>query len=785
MTIANTNVKSTYNCNGVTREWDLGFYYDSTLSSFSISVTHSDGTSETVTANYELDGNVLTYPTVESELDPLPEGDTITISRITPLTQSINLVQQGPLDAETLESGYDKLTMEVQEVKQATTDNIQNINIVAENISSVNAVASNETNINAVNANKTNIDTVATNINDISTVSSDSSSINAVANDLENIDAVANDLTNVDTVAGVASDLPTIVANLSDINTVVENIQDVSTVADISSDVTTVANNSTNITAVSENATNINTVASNSTNINSVASDLTNIDTAATNIAAIIAAPTAATNAANSAAEAQIWAEGTDGQVSPLGGEHSAKGWANRAQEIAESIGAIYKPAGSIAFASLPALSADVLGNVYNITDAFTTTADFVEGAGNNYPAGTNVAIVDVGTGGSHSYKFDVLSGFVDLSAYRTAAAQDVIDSGKQDTLVSGTNIKTVNSNSLLGSGNIDIDALPSQTGQSGKFLTTNGSAASWADIPTEVDNKSITLNSSDQIQTVGVIDQNNTSNAIKTWTGTKVQYDAILSKDANTLYTVTDEIDEPPSASSLGVGFDPEKKQVLQNVYGILTWIDLETPVLSHYTFDGNGNLTDCDDKVFLRSSGSQRIDTGITVSDNNTLDIKFKLFLGDFCTLCGIYNTNTSAQYSTNSVVYASNYSDTRILKTNGRIAISPGSGDHHLVVSSTTVTLDDSVLSWSSDSGNNATGNLNIFAGKFASAISYGRLSINRFKIYDSSNNLLRDFVPVKEGMEIGGNTLMANGLWDIVNQTFYGNLGSGTFDFHVEE
>lgn len=51
----------------------------------------------------------------------------------------------------------------------------------------------------------------------------------------------------------------------------------------------------------------------------------------------------------------------------------------------------------------------------------------------------------------------------------------------KQDTLVSGTNIKTVNGNSLLGSGNVDINGLPTQTGQSGKFLTTNGTNASWA----------------------------------------------------------------------------------------------------------------------------------------------------------------------------------------------------------------------------------------------------------------------------------------------------------------
>ena len=53
--------------------------------------------------------------------------------------------------------------------------------------------------------------------------------------------------------------------------------------------------------------------------------------------------------------------------------------------------------------------------------------------------------------------------------------------SGKQDTLVSGTNIKTINNNSILGSGNLTLDGLPSQTGQSGKFLTTDGTSASWA----------------------------------------------------------------------------------------------------------------------------------------------------------------------------------------------------------------------------------------------------------------------------------------------------------------
>ena len=54
----------------------------------------------------------------------------------------------------------------------------------------------------------------------------------------------------------------------------------------------------------------------------------------------------------------------------------------------------------------------------------------------------------------------------------------------KQATLVSGTNIKTVNGTSLLGSGDITVSSLPSQTGQSGKFLTTDGTDASWSDKP-------------------------------------------------------------------------------------------------------------------------------------------------------------------------------------------------------------------------------------------------------------------------------------------------------------
>jgi hypothetical protein len=120
-----------------------------------------------------------------------------------------------------------------------------------------------------------------------------------------------------------------------------------------------------------------------------------------------------------------------------------------------------YKAKGSVAFANLPAtLTSSMLGWVYNIYDDFTTDSRFVEGAGNEYFAGENVAVVettaeyvltedteavdgktyysdaqgtevspqptagdDISSAGYYeyhpaAYKFDVLSGYIDLSNY-------------------------------------------------------------------------------------------------------------------------------------------------------------------------------------------------------------------------------------------------------------------------------------------------------------------------------------------------------------------------------
>lgn len=106
---------------------------------------------------------------------------------------------------------------------------------------------------------------------------------------------------------------------------------------------------------------------------------------------------------------------------------------------ITTQVSSVYKTKGSIT--DLTALATPDKaheGFVYNIENEFTTTDQFVEGAGKTYPAGTNVVCIN--TTGT-TYKWDVLAGMVDLSGYVTT--EDLANglAGKQDMITTSTNL--------------------------------------------------------------------------------------------------------------------------------------------------------------------------------------------------------------------------------------------------------------------------------------------------------------------------------------------------------
>lgn len=59
-----------------------------------------------------------------------------------------------------------------------------------------------------------------------------------------------------------------------------------------------------------------------------------------------------------------------------------------------------------------------------------------------------------------------------------------------------------------------------------------------------------------------------------------------------------------------------------------------------------------------------------------------------------------------------------------------------------------------------------------------------TVNVYKKSDGDGNLIKHLVPVPAGLKIGDYTVPANGMWDMVNQKYYGNAGSGEFEIEKD-
>ena len=142
-----------------------------------------------------------------------------------------------------------------------------------------------------------------------------------------------------------------------------------------------------------------------------------------------------------------------------------------------------------------------------------------INGTTKNIPSGGGTA-TDVQINGTSIVVSDVAN-IVTESAYdattnKIATVSDLPDiSTKQDTLVSGTNIKTINSTSILGSGNIDTTS-QSVTTLSGTSIT-------------------LTDNSINTLTPTG-----NTTFTLPTVTDTTIFHQILVQLNLSTVYTIT-----------------------------------------------------------------------------------------------------------------------------------------------------------------------------------------------------------------------------------------------------
>jgi hypothetical protein len=306
-------------------------------------------------------GGTVTYPISGSAL---PVGGKLSITGDIDYDQGYDIPSGGNFSPVALENQLDRTVMQIQQLKEevdrAAKLPVTNDGDAESLVQDLVRLADSADNIDTLVANLADITTVADDLNE------PVSEINTVAGAITNVNAVGTNIANVNTVAGISANVTSVAGNATNINTV----------AGISTSVTTVAGISANVTSVAGNATNINTVAG----------DIASVQSAATNMAAILAAPTQASNAAASASAAATSA--TNAATSASAAATSATNAANSAT----GAGAAQSGAGASATAAFNSATAAATSATNASTSAATATTKASEASASASAAATSAS---------------------------------------------------------------------------------------------------------------------------------------------------------------------------------------------------------------------------------------------------------------------------------------------------------------------------------------------------------------------------------------------------------
>ena len=299
---------------------------------------------------------------------------------------------------------------------------------------------------------------------------------------VDNIDTVADDISNVNTTAGSIANVNTTAGSIANVNTVAGIASDVATVAAISSDVSGVAQIATEVSGVYYSRGAVENVANNVNDVVNVSDNVLFVQTAANNISNI-------NTVGNNISDVNTTA-GSIANVNAVAGNASninaVAGNATNINTVAGNASNINAVAGNAS--NINAVASD-LTNI----DAVAGDLTNIDNASSYAALAKQYAIGDPSEPTGNSAKY-----WAEQAATQAIPSQTG-QSGKYLT-TDGTDMnwasvavlpsQTGQSGKFLTTDGTDpswatVDALPSQTGQSGKFLTTDGTDASWADVDT------------------------------------------------------------------------------------------------------------------------------------------------------------------------------------------------------------------------------------------------------------------------------------------------------------
>lgn len=204
-------------------------------------------------------------------------------------------------------------------------------------------------------------------------------------------------------------------------------------------------------------------------------------------------------------------------------------------------------------------------------------------------------------------------------------------------------------------------------------------------------------------------------------------------------------------------------------------------------------GKLVWADPKIYLQSSGTQYLETGIYGTGKTTLDFSYQ-FLNSSVALFGArrgFGDNSlslfkesganKARFDYAGYGYITNSGGSWGLYQNGVFHSHLTQDNTYYFEVTDRTTGDTRYASAAVGTAWSTPYTMALFARNSNGTIdNFCQAKIYYFKIYED-NVLTRHFVPVPSGLVIGSTTISANCLFDIVSQTPYYNAGSGAFTY----
>ena len=514
MTISTTNIKNSYAGNSNTSVFQYTFKILANTE-LQVIIRASSGTEtvKTITTHYTVSGvGNASGGNVTFTSGNIPAtGETVVIRRVTAQTQNLDLVENDPFSAETVESAFDKLTsinQELQEqldrsIKVSRTATITTPEITDDATARAGKLLGFDSTGNVLDAtiDGSGVAVSATNAANSATASANSATAAAnsatAAENAKNAAEAALDTFDDDFLGAKSSD-PTLDNDgnsLTDGALYFDTTNNVMKVYDLGNtqwkqltptssqqtNIDAAVANASNINAVGGNISNVNTVAGNKTNINTVAGNNSNINTVAgiSSNVTTVAGAVSSINTANSNASNINTVAGAITNVNNVGGSIA------NVNSVASNLSGVNSFADRYRIASsAPSSSLDV-GDLYFDTTAnelkvykssgWAAAGSTVNGTSNRftYTVSSSTTTITGADDNGSTLAYD--AGFIDvyLNGVRMVNGSDV-------TVTSGTSVVFASAIGASGTDTVDIIAF-------GTFQLANISINDLTDTPAAV----------------------------------------------------------------------------------------------------------------------------------------------------------------------------------------------------------------------------------------------------------------------------------------------------------